>query len=415
MKSIYKTLILLCILILCIGSNLNAENNHDKNNNPEIESSKEMRYESRNEAPDSITGELKQIDKIRESVTTDDLVYRLFGPWFKLTDKLYDNYGLDLGITYSILYQHASKSLPGRESDASAGIFDFFGEWHLLNRGKENEGYLGFRTKWSHTFLTDIPPDSLGNEIGSLWGTSSTFNNQDFFITQLWWTQFLWDDKIKFRIGKVDQADFVDFFSFSSDKLYFINAAFSLNPTIPFPDNGLGGFIKFKPTDLFYVLLSFGDNNAKADSLNFRSFFEVREYFTALEINFNPLAKKYGLDGNHHVTFWHSDGSAEEGTPSSKGFSINLDEVFKEKYGAFIRYSYSDGKNTDVKQLFSIGFGLTNLPVLRKDVFAFGFAVGEPRQNNLRTQYVLESFYRIQLFSIVQNTIFKGESVYMAN
>ena len=42
--------------------------------------------------------------------------------------------------------------------------------------------------------------------------------------------------------------------------------------------------------------------------------------------------------------------------------------------------------------------------MLRNDVFAFAFAIGEPRQNNLRTQYVLESFYRIQLFSIVQVT-----------
>ena len=54
--------------------------------------------------------------------------------------------------------------------------------------------------------------------------------------------------------------------------------------------------------------------------------------------------------------------------------------------------------------MFSIGFDLTDLPVLRNDVFALGFATGEPSQNNLRTQYVLESFYRIRLYSILQVT-----------
>jgi len=398
-KSIYNTLILLCILFFCICSNVNAEIN-----NPEIKSSREERFESRNEAPDSISGQLNLIDQVRKTMTPDALAERIFGPWFNLTDKLYENYGLNLGITYSFLYQHASQSLEGGKKDATGGILDFFGEWYLLNRGKKNEGFLGFKTKWSNSPFTEIPPNRLNEEIGSLWRTSSSFNEQDFFITQVWWQQNLLDDKLRFRIGKVDQSDFIDFFRFSSAKLFFINAAFSLNPTIPYPENGLGGFVKFQPTNIFYVLLSLGDNNAEGDSFNFKSFFEDREYFTALEINFWPLLQKIGLDGNNHITLWHSDGRDEKGIKSSKGLSINLDELLYDRYGVFIRYSYSDGKETNVKQLFSLGFGLSDIMGFSEDIFAVAFAVGEPRQSNLRTQYVIESFYRIQLLNVLQVT-----------
>jgi len=423
MKRIFKILLLSIFLELFISSNSIAENKPQNNDNLSIGSSskkelvegnnkvselnsneeKEIKQTSRSEAPGSISNVLSDIDEIRSKELRFRWFEKFFDPWFNFTENLNQKYGLNIGLTYTVLYQHASKSLQERTKNASSGVFDILGEWHLLNRGKKNEGFLGFRTRWAHTPFTEIAPNNLNNEIGSLWKTASAFSDLDFFINQLWWEQNLWDDKINLRIGKVKQTDFVDFFRFSSSKLYYINAAFSQNPTIPFPEEGFGGYIKFQPTDLFYVLLTIGDNNAEADSFNFKSFFEKREYLTALEINFHPLLQKYGFEGNHHVTFWHSDGRKEKDTPPSRGISVNLDELFLDRYGAFIRYSYSDGKETNVKQLLSLGLGIKNLG-LKGNIIAIAFAVGEPRQSNLRTQYVFESFYRIQLLSMLQVT-----------
>ena len=78
--------------------------------------------------------------------------------------------------------------------------------------------------------------------------------------------------------------------------------------------------------------------------------------------------------------------------------------MFDDKYGAFIRYGYSDGKFTDVKQLLSLGFGVTGPFENPGDFFGMAFAIGEPVQNSLRTQYVFETLYRFQLTPIIQVT-----------
>ena len=95
--------------------------------------------------------------------------------------------------------------------------------------------------------------------LGSLWQTTSTFNRQSISLDQIWWQQSFYDEKIVFRIGKVDLSDFVDFYMYSSAKRYFLNEAFSQNPTIPFPETGLLGYVKVIPNDIFYVLFSLGD------------------------------------------------------------------------------------------------------------------------------------------------------------
>jgi len=164
------------------------------------------------------------------------------------------------------------------------------------------------------------------------------------------------------------------------------------------------GFIKLKPNDIFYILFSLGNLNASADSFSIKSFFKDRDYFKTLELNFSPLAKKLGYGGNYHIVFWHSDDIEDEDKPSSKGFNINLSKHFYDKYGAFIRYGFSDGEFTEVKQLLSLGFGISDPLRYSGDFFGVAFAWGDPVEDSLRSQVVFETLYRIQLSSIAQLT-----------
>jgi len=359
------------------------------------------------ESPNSISGELQESSDIRRNILFQYGYFeRLLKPWVFLTGRLKKDLGLDVGTSYSVLYQYSTKTITQQnENDAASGVLEFFGKWNVFhsNEGKD-PGYLGFKIKWSHKIFSDIPPTELDNEIGSLWQTTSTFNNQPFSLDQIWWQQSLFNEKVTFRIGKVDQSDFVDFYMYSSSKRFFLNEAFSQNPTIPFPDPGFLGFIKVKPNDIFYVIASLGNLRVDAGDFNVKSFFKDRDYFTTLELNFAPLAKKLGYEGNYHIVFWHSDEIEEEDKPSSQGFNINLSKKFDDKYGAFLRYGYSDGKFTDVKQLLSLGFGVSGPLNNPGDFFGLAFAMGEPVDNSLRTQYIFETLYRIQITPIMQFT-----------
>ncbi|MGI9534258.1 MAG: carbohydrate porin [Thermodesulfobacteriota bacterium] len=375
--------------------------------NTEDSSSNQVQESAQNESPNSISGELQQSDITQRNILLKyGFLERLLKPWVFLTDRLEKKTGLHIGTSYSILYQYSSKTISAQnEDDAASGVLEFFGHWNFLHSEEwKNPGFLGFKIKWAHTLFTDIPPTELDGQIGSLWQTTTTFNKQSLSIDQIWWQQSLFDNKLVFRIGNVDQSDFVDFYMYSSAKRFFLNEAFSQNPTIPFPNTGLLGFIKVKPNDIFYFLFSLGDLNATGDSFDIISFFKDRDYFTTLELNFSPLAKKLGYSGNYHIVFWHNDEIEDEDKPSSQGFNINLSRNFYDKYGAFIRYGYSDGEFTEVKQLLSLGFGITGPFNYSGDFFGVAFAWGEPVVDSLRSQFVLETLYRIQLTPIAQLT-----------
>jgi len=375
--------------------------------NTKESSSNQVQKSTPIESPNSISGELQQSSDIRRNILFKyGYIDRLLKPWVFLTGRLKKDLGLEVGASYSMLYQHSSNTISAQnENDAASGVLEFFGHWNIFHsEDKKNPGFLGFKIKWSHTLFSEIPPTQLNVQIGSLWQTTTTFNRQSLSVDQIWWQQSFFDEKLSFRIGKVDQSDFVDFYMYSSAKRFFLNEAFSQNPTIPFPNTGLLGFIKVKPNDIFYILFSLGDLNADGSSFNIKSFFKDRDYFETLELNFAPLAKKMGYDGNYHIVFWHSDEIEDEDIPSSRGFNFNISRNIYKNYGAFIRYAFSDGEFTDVKQLLSLGFGISDPLNHLGDFFGAAFAWGNPADDSLRSQYVLETLYRIQLSPIAQLT-----------
>ena len=418
--NVYFNKVVLLLILLCFFHTLisSAQENEKPaeiyENDPTIIDStyKEIKSNtiqnsSNNESPSSIAGELNQSEITQRNILLKyGYLERLLKPWVLATEKLKEKTGLEIGTSYSLLYQHSSKAISDQnENNAASGVLEFFGHWNLFNsEERKHPGFLGFKIKWAHTIFSDIPPTQLNDQIGSLWQTTSTFNRQSISLDQIWWQQAFYDEKIVFRIGKVDQSDFVDFYMYSSSKRYFLNEAFSQNPTIPFPETGLLGFVKIIPNDIFYILFSLGDLNATGDNLDFKSFFTKRDYFETVEFNLSPLAEKLGYGGNYHITLWHSDEIESEDIPSSNGFNINLSKQFYDKYGAFIRYGYSDGKFTEVKQLLSLGFGISGPLNNTGDFFGMAFAWGDPVQDSLRSQYVFETLYRVQLTPIAQLT-----------
>jgi porin len=357
-------------------------------------------------APDGIQEQIYGVDITKKSIIQYEPFNFFIKPWRKYNSKLKNAIGLEFSLAYTALYQVANRATQGEgRNQAASVIWDFNGLWSVLPKKWGNPGYIGFRSRSKHTLFTDIPPNSLAGEIGSLWSTAAFFTVNNFAVSQLWWEQHLFADKLIFRAGKLDQSNYIDSFNFSSSTLFFTNAAFSHNPTIPFPGNGLGAAALFQPNDLFYIMGSFGDANGDSSTFEFDTFFDDQQFFTAVEVGFVPLINIVGK-GNYHIALWHSDGNKKNNTPSGSGLAITFQQSIRNNYNTFLRYSFSNGKVTNVKQILSGGVGVYD-PFnkgLKDNLLGLAVSWGEPEDQNLRAQYVIESFLRLQFFKSMQVT-----------
>lgn len=318
--------------------------------------------------------------------------------WNIFNRSLRKRYGLDLGLSYTTLYQKASSGLTYTE--AAGGDFDFFGVWTLADKKKKHPSSIGFLTQTRHKFTT-ISPSLLGRDIGSLWGTTNVFNVQDYALIQLWWEYQFISNKLGFRIGKVDLTDYFNLYKFISNNYSFINEGLTANLTIPFPQNGFAIIYGMRPIKQSLLLITIADINARKTSMSPDAFFTKKEYFSAVQLKLIPKFEGLGKS-NYSVIGWYADARRKERLPSAKGFSLVFEQEFKNGFVPFLRYGYQDGRLTDVQQMVSGGFGLLT-PFKRKDdEFSIGFVWGRPTDRKLRNQVVTEAYYRLQLTPHIQ-------------
>ncbi len=345
-------------------------------------------------SPDDVTQQLEEAKRKHAGIFEHDPISLIGSWWRELDEKLAESIGLDLGLAYTIVYQRATEAQGPR--DAAGGDLDFFGTWRLLGDEEEgNEGKIGFFTETRHSY-TSIPPAELASSIGSLWKTTDGFDIQAFSLTQLWWEQHLLNDRVIARVGKIDQGNLININRLKSDDLFFLNQAFSGNPALPFPGTGLGAAIALVPTDLLYILASFGDANGNKETAGFDTFFDDAEYITAVEVGLRPLFKKIWR-GNYRFTFWHIDEREKAGVPSGKGLALSFDQEVTQSVMALLRYGYADDGGTEVRHILSGGVGIKDPFGSTDDFLGVGVAWGEPQDRALRDQYVAEAFYRIQV------------------
>ena len=345
-------------------------------------------------SPDDVDNQLAESNRRFDALFPVGPLDPLHRQWEDATRQIEQSLGLELGLNYTVLYQNADASLPGRPSGAAVGDLDFFGRWNLVNRNGPWPGAVVFFTENRHRF-TDIPPSALGRAIGSLWGTTNAFSEQDYALTQLYWEQGSQEDRVVSRLGKIDPQAIYDQSRFISTNEAFINQAFSTTLAMPLPTTGLGAALAVSPFTNTYVVG--GVHDANGDRTSFGDI-DRGELFAAAEFGVAPGHGKPGA-GLYHVTFWHSDAREVAGTPSGRGFALTLQQEFGPggNFVPFFRYSYGDGGATPVRQAIATRDGIEQPFGQNNDLIGLGFSWGQPADTSLRDQYVLEAFYRFQV------------------
>lgn len=315
----------------------------------------------------------------------------VFDPWFEFKQRVNDCHGLQFNIDESIFYQVATESLG--ETDAASGLVRVYGQWELLGRGSENPGLLVFKGENRHRIGTAITPFDLGFAAGSILPTGTFFSEFDFGVTNLYWKQYFFDRRLALAVGTIDVTDFVDVYAMMNPLTHFINLAFSTNPTIAVPNQGLGAAAGGMLTEHLYVQGGFGDANGQPTLAGFDTFFDDSEYFSYVEFGATTAQDRIYLD-NVHVTLWHTEARQAAGTPSGSGVAFTAQKFVCDKWLPFFRFGYSDGDAALMQTTFSTGIGLRRE---NNDAAGIGVSWGKPADGTLRDQFTSEFFYRFQL------------------
>ncbi|HXV31460.1 MAG TPA: carbohydrate porin [Sinorhizobium sp.] len=101
--------------------------------------------------------------------------------------------------------------------------------------------------------------------------TTLQFSDAGWVLTNLYWKQRLFDDRLTFGFGQIDVTDYVDLFALGNSLTAFQNLVFSVSPAIPAPNQGLGAAAGFFFTDHVYATAGVADANGDQE-LNFDLF-----------------------------------------------------------------------------------------------------------------------------------------------
>jgi porin len=315
----------------------------------------------------------------------------LMAPWFEHKSQIAEDYGLQFGLDETILYQGVDTT-PGI-NDSASGIFRVFGQIELIGRGTADTGSLVFKAEDRHRIAAGVTPFALGLQAGSAVLTGTTFSDFHLSVTQLFWKQYFCEKRIALAAGRMDVSDFVDVYAMMNPQTHFLNLAFSTNPTIAVPNQGMGVVAAGMITDHLYVQGGFSDANGVSTQAGFDTFLDDSEYFSYAEVGLTTSQDRIYLD-NVHATFWHTDARATAGAPRGQGFTLSAQKFVDDKWLPFARYGYADGEAALMQNTFSAGIGLQ---CKNRDVFGTGISWGKPANSNMSDQFTSEIFYRLQL------------------
>lgn len=255
--------------------------------------------------------------------------------------------------------------------------------------------------------------------LGELSGINGEFiYSNGVVVSHLWYQQSFLDDRLRFRIGKLNITDGMNFHGQTvafDGNLYanfggtqFLNTALINNPSIAIPQDGLGAVLLVEPVDRLYVAVS--GSNASADGLSagFSSAFGtdakwlgIVETGMAIELD-SPHGP---LPGQFNVGYWYS---GLRGLPNGWGVYLGMNQLLyregpddEQGLGIFARYGYSNGAPNGIEHFWSLG-GQYRGPIPGRDDDIVGLGWAQAFTNGsagFTAPYegVLETYYRAEI------------------
>ena len=340
----------------------------------------------------------------------------LTGDWFGLGRTVAES-GLSVHLGLTEVYQ---LNLEGglathRHAGRYAGSYDLEAELDLEKLFRITGGtfFVLAEGSWS---------DGLdASSVGSLLGINDdAAGDRAIDVTEAWYEQALLGGRLIVRIGKIDLTGgfecrgcpvAFDASLYANDETtQFLASALVNNPTIPFPDNGLGAAVYLEPAEGFYLAAGAQDAQADARETGFRTAFHEEDHvFAIFETGLVP--NLLALPGAYRAGFWYDPQPKERFRGGVKrddvGLYLSCDQMLHKEntdaddtqgLGVFARFGCADSDVNEIHSFWSAGGQVRGLiPGRDDDVLALGVAQGllsrdaEPGRTSRET--VLEMYY----------------------
>jgi len=355
-------------------------------------------------SPGSIVERLEEDAEKKDHLFQIPGVSKILTPWYDWKTELDEKYGLKFGISYTALYQKASDTF-GPEDNAASSDLDISGTWTFLGKETDSPTMLGFDVFWRDKLGTDIAPQTLFTQFGSLYSGAAPYGEHDPVIGELW-IQKKFNNVFGFRIGQIFPITAYDFFPFKNFRTDFVDFNHVTNSAIPLPGNGLGAFVQYRPQANIMLRLGAHDANADVEKSGFDTY--DGELFTIFEIGVDtgliPREPGRPPHGHVHISFWHQDERDDAGIEDGWGVSISAVQRFG-RYSPFVRYGYADvdiGGPTPVKHSVNAGLVIDNIFGQTNDRIGIGYTWSDPADKSLDDENMIDAYYRVQLTPEIQ-------------
>lgn len=312
-------------------------------------------------------------------VSADD---SLTGGLWGLNDALEPS-GIEVGVSATGIYQQNVHGGLGTQRGRGrlTGSYDLemTADLERLFGWEGAEVYMLAEGAWGRR---DVDETS----VGSLFGVNADIQQRSaLWISELWFEQSFLDDTLRIRIGKLDLTGgfehrgcpvSFDCNAYANDEnRQFLNDAMVNNPTIPFPEYGLGAIVFWNPIADWYLSVGAADAQAQMRQTGFNTAFHDEDYFIYLaETGITPkLSSANGpLQGAYRVGMWYSpepranSQAADEGKAwrDDTGFYLSVDQLAAKEnndpddtqgLGVFFRYGAAHSRTNDITNFFSFG------------------------------------------------------------
>ncbi len=322
------------------------------------------------------------------------------------SDQIHSQDWLDVSLGITSIYQQNTRggltTNSGRGRFAGSYDLELVADMHKL-LGFDGASLYIHAEGWSSK-TQGIDPVSVGSVFGV--NDDAISPRAGMIVTELRYGQELLDGALIFQIGKMDLSApgcfqsricpmSFDQNNYANDEAaQFFNSAMVNNPTIPFPDYGLGASLRYNLNDWWYVSAGGADGQADRRQTGFNTAFNGEDYFFYIfETGLMPAVDSANgaLQGAYRFGFW-SDPQPKSNSDKAKterddlGFYVSCDQVLTKEndnpadsqgLGIFARYGRADARKNDITNFWSIGFQYQGLLDGRDDdVLGVGFAKG---------------------------------------